>query len=156
LGDAVERRLQGGVRIGVGLLVEADMAVADLDEGEPVHRCAERLAAEAETARHAARHRPDDTGAGPGHAFEEPAPARASVVGLLRIHDVRSFASSGEAEIGGSADLFAPDKKFRMAGINRRPRRSYSERRAMIWARRAPLTDGRRGGTSTEPVIRSR
>ena len=90
-GDAVERRLQGGVRIGVGLLVEADMAVADLDEGEPVHWRPEGLA-KAEAARHAAGHGPDDAGAGPGHAFEEPAPAGAEFVGLLRIHDVRSFA----------------------------------------------------------------
>src|SRR5437660_766420 len=81
----------------------------------------------AEAARHAARHRPDDAGAGPGHAFEEPAPAGAGVSRLLRIHDVRSFASTAEAEIGGSADLFAAGKIFRMAGINRRPRRSCSE-----------------------------
>jgi hypothetical protein len=33
------------VALGSGLasLVEADMAVADLNEGEPVHRCGERF-----------------------------------------------------------------------------------------------------------------
>jgi hypothetical protein len=42
-GDAVERRLHSGAGVGVGLQVEPDMGVADLNEGELVRRCGECL-----------------------------------------------------------------------------------------------------------------
>src|SRR4029077_2043842 len=53
--DLVERELQGSVRVGIGFLVEPDMAVADLDEAEPARRRGKRLATETDALRHAPR-----------------------------------------------------------------------------------------------------
>ena len=92
LGDAVKRRLQGGVRVGVGLLVEADMAVADLDEGEPVARRRSECLAQSQSARNPARDRPDDAGTGPSHAFEETAAVNAVFI-VVVFYDVWHIAS---------------------------------------------------------------
>ena len=76
--DLVDGFFQRAERIGVGRLVEADMAVADLQEGERrPPPCGMRLADQAERARHAARDRPEHAGAGPGHAFQHLAAAQA-------------------------------------------------------------------------------
>jgi hypothetical protein len=45
-GDLVERELQRAVRVGIGLGLEADMAVADLDETEAARRRRQGGAAE--------------------------------------------------------------------------------------------------------------
>src|ERR1700722_17985166 len=68
-------------RIRIGRLVETDMAVADLQESETARFLRDRLAHDAERVRHAAGNGPQNTGAGPGHAFEYFAPADA-VVGV--------------------------------------------------------------------------
>src|SRR6266699_618226 len=58
------------------------MAVADLDEGEPVARRRSECFAQSQSARNPARDRPDDAGTGPGHAFEKPAPAEVRSLGF--------------------------------------------------------------------------
>jgi len=67
LGD---RLLQRAERVRIGGLVEADMAVADLEEGETFRVGGERFADEPERLRHPAGKRPQDAGAGPDHALE--------------------------------------------------------------------------------------
>ena len=68
-GDLVDRLLQGRARVGVGGLVEADMAVGNLDEGKAGLL---RLGL-ADQPRGRARRRdgPDDACSRPGHAFED-------------------------------------------------------------------------------------
>src|SRR5215470_557887 len=75
-GDAVERRLQCRVGVGVRLLVEPDMAVADLHKREAAALGRYRLAAELQAPRHAADHCPHEAGAGPSHALQHPPPVR--------------------------------------------------------------------------------
>src|SRR5215475_16074762 len=72
-GNAVERRLQRRFRVRVRLLVEADVTVADLDKGEPVRRRGVRGIGEVKSPRHPADNAPHNAGAGPSHAFEQPA-----------------------------------------------------------------------------------
>jgi len=66
--------LQRGVHIGIGRLVESDVAVADLYELKAIVPAGltEQL-----RGRYAAGHRPHDTGAGPCHAAQESAPVNA-------------------------------------------------------------------------------
>src|SRR5215469_1455688 len=75
-GDAVERRLQCRVGVGVRLLVEPDMAVADLHKREAAALGRYCLAAELQALRHAADHCPHEAGAGPSHALQHPPPVR--------------------------------------------------------------------------------
>ena len=74
LGDRLLKRRQ---RVRVGRLVEADMAVADLQEGEGGGFRRLRLAEQAERFRHAAGDCPQNAGARPDHAFEGVAAADA-------------------------------------------------------------------------------
>src|SRR4029450_11004662 len=60
---------QRATRVGVGRLVEADMAVADLEEGEGWSLGGEHLVEQAQGFRHAARQGPQHASPGP-HAFE--------------------------------------------------------------------------------------
>ena len=78
--DPADRLLERALGVGVGGLVKAHVAVADLQEREPLALLGLRLAEKAERARHAARHGPQQAGAGPGHAFENLAPARSVIV----------------------------------------------------------------------------
>ena len=70
-----DRLFERAERIGIGRLVEADMAVADLQEREAVRFLRRGLADDAERVRHAAGNGPQHAGADPGHAFEHLAPA---------------------------------------------------------------------------------
>jgi hypothetical protein len=85
LGDRVTQRAE---RIWVSGLVEADMTVADLDEGESRSfrgkGVAEEVVAEkAQGFRHAARQNPQHAGAGPDHAFECTPPANSCLFRLV-------------------------------------------------------------------------
>src|SRR5260221_8946081 len=104
LADPPERGRQGLVRMRIGILVEADMGIADLDEGEASH--ARRLGvAHQDRARHAPAHGPQHTGPGPGHAFQKPATVQSvraddSVIALFRDllrHVVLSGFGGGDA-----------------------------------------------------------
>jgi hypothetical protein len=76
--DLVDRFLKRADGVGIGRLVEADMAVADLQERQPARLlCGPCLADEANRSRNAARNRPQHAGAGPGHALEDLTPADA-------------------------------------------------------------------------------
>ena len=77
--DLADRFLQRAARIGIGRLVEAHMAVADLQEGEPLRVRRHGLAHDAQRVRHAAGNSPKHAGADPGHAFEDFAPVYAIV-----------------------------------------------------------------------------
>ena len=109
---APDRLLERALGIRIGGLVEADMAVADLQEGEAVAAsCGLRLSDQAERARHAAGDRPEHAGAGPGHAFEYLAPGGPSprpsslevMVFLLAARALRDW-------IGRADDLFPESK----------------------------------------------
>src|SRR5262245_9678825 len=68
--DLPDRFIERTEHIRIGRLVETDMAVADLQEGQRGCRLRPGLTDDAERARHAAHNRPQHTGSGPGHAFE--------------------------------------------------------------------------------------
>src|ERR1700757_3143666 len=73
--DLGDRLLKGAERIGISRLVEADMTVADLQKGEVARFRVGggSLADEAQRTRHAAAHGPENAGARPGHALQQPA-----------------------------------------------------------------------------------
>src|ERR1700722_8126934 len=77
--DAADRFLERAERIRIGRLVEADMAVADLQAGEALGLLRRRLAHDAQRRRHAAGNGPQLAGADPGHAFENFTPVYAIV-----------------------------------------------------------------------------
>ncbi len=66
--DLVDGLGQSGVRIGIGRLVEADVAVRNLDEGES--RRGRFRRADEPGGGNAGIQRPDEAGAGPGRASE--------------------------------------------------------------------------------------
>src|ERR1700680_2334851 len=68
--DLADRFLERAPRIGIARLVEAHVAVADLQEGEALRLLCHRLAHDAQRMRHAAGNGPKHAGADPGHAFE--------------------------------------------------------------------------------------
>jgi hypothetical protein len=76
----VDRFLERADRVRIGRLVEADMAVADLQEGQPFRFGRLCRADKAQRARHAARNGPEHAGAGPGHAFKDAAAAHPAPV----------------------------------------------------------------------------
>ena len=77
--DLVDGFLERADGVRIGGLVEADMAVADLQEREPARRRSLRFADDAHGTRHPARHGPQHASSGPGHAFEDFAPADAVI-----------------------------------------------------------------------------
>src|SRR5215467_3454200 len=81
--DSVDGFLIGAGRIGIGRLVEAHMAVADLQECQVPGALCHRFVDDAERARHAARYRPQDSGSSPGHAFKDLATAEAAASLLI-------------------------------------------------------------------------
>src|SRR6185369_1427582 len=81
--DAPDGLLEGAERVGVGRFVEADMAVADLQERQPACVLRHGGVYDTERAGHAAGDGPEDAGAGPGHAFEHFAPALAPAADIL-------------------------------------------------------------------------
>src|SRR3984893_14157094 len=84
--DLVQRFLERADRVRVRRLVESDMAVADLQEGQPARCDGLCFADNAHRARDAAGDGPQDAGTGPGHAFENFAPADAALVAVIRSH----------------------------------------------------------------------
>src|SRR5207247_1071357 len=84
--DLVQRFLERADSVRVRRLVESDMAVADLQEGQPTRCDGPCLADNAHRARDAAGDGPQDAGTGPGHAFENFAPADAVPVIVIRSH----------------------------------------------------------------------
>ena len=88
--DLVDRLLQRGERVRIGGFVEADMAVADLQEGEAGGALLGglRIAEQIQRFWHAARDGPEHARARPDHAFQCVAPVDAVVVvshvGLLQ------------------------------------------------------------------------
>src|SRR6202040_3620242 len=75
--DLLDGFLERADGIRIGGLVEADMAVADLQEREPARRRSLRFADDADGARYPARHGPQHARSRPGHAFQDFAPADA-------------------------------------------------------------------------------
>ena len=76
LGDGLFQRAE---RIRIGRLVEADMTVADLQEGQPLGFGRGGFTHDTERVRHAAGYGPQHAGADPGHAFQHFAPAGAVI-----------------------------------------------------------------------------
>ena len=66
--DLVDRRVERCARVRIGGLLEADVAVGNLDEGKAALRRFRR--ADQARRRHAAGDRPDHAGPGPQHAFQ--------------------------------------------------------------------------------------
>ncbi len=104
--DLVDGGLQGGGDIGVRGLAEAHVAVADLDEVEFSLRGMLPALAEGLRREDAAAHGPEDSGSGPGHAFQEAAAVDAVVIVVVNdsfchVHlacpdsDARQFIPSG-------------------------------------------------------------
>src|SRR5262249_4396655 len=86
--DLGDRDTQRPERIWVSGLVEADMTVADLEEGESRSFSGkgvaeEAVAEKAQGFRHAARQSPQHAGAGPDHAFECTPPAHSCLFRLV-------------------------------------------------------------------------
>jgi hypothetical protein len=104
--DLAHGLAEGGLRVGVGRLVEADVAVADLQErealGGPVGRG--RGLVEADRAGQPAAHREQRARAGPGHALEESAPVVVVVIVHLGSLDLglQEQDETGRAVIPGS------------------------------------------------------
>src|SRR4051794_4430908 len=84
--DLVDGFLQRADRIRIGRLVEADMAVADLQERHAGGLGGQRRVDNAERARHAAGDGPEHAGAGPGHAFQDLASADTVPVVVVIAH----------------------------------------------------------------------
>ncbi len=78
--DLVDSRLQCGGDIGIRRLVEAHMAVADLDEVEFSLRGILLVLAEGLRREDSAAHGPEDAGSRPGHALQKAAAVNAVVV----------------------------------------------------------------------------
>ena len=68
--DLADRLFQRAARIGIGRLVETDMAIGDLQEGQSAHFFRRRPFNQAGGARHPGGDRPQNPGADPGHAFQ--------------------------------------------------------------------------------------
>ena len=81
-----------------GSLREADVAVADLDEREIAARRGRRPAPKAARREDAAADRPEQAGAGPGHAFEEPAAVDAVALVIVVVVICHRYDSSVVAE----------------------------------------------------------
>src|SRR5215470_9148131 len=81
--DSVNGFLIGAGRIGIGRLVEAHMAVADLQECQAPGVLCHRFVDDAERARHTARYGPQHSGSSPGHAFKDLATADAAASLLI-------------------------------------------------------------------------
>src|SRR5262249_8266208 len=118
----LDRLLERAERVRVGGLVEAHMAVADLQEGE-AGGLRHGLADKAERGRHAARHRPQDAGSGPGHAFQHLATADAVAVVrtivILRAHESPPWGWSPRACLEDRAVYSRP---FDLPGCRRNSR----------------------------------
>jgi len=84
--DLIDRFLERAEGVGVGRLIEPDMAVADLQEGQSTRFGSRRLADNPHRMRHAACDCPQDASTGPGHAFQDLAPADAVPVIVIRSH----------------------------------------------------------------------
>src|SRR5205807_1392497 len=84
--DLGERFLERAERVRICRLIESDMAVADLEKGQPARFGSSRLADNADRTRYAGSDGPQDPGTSPGHAFEDFAPADAARLTLIRTH----------------------------------------------------------------------
>ena len=84
--DLVDAFFKGAECVGIGRLVEADMAVADLQEGHPGRLGGLRRSDNAERARHAAGNGPEHAGTCPGHAFQHAASADTVIVAVVIAH----------------------------------------------------------------------
>jgi hypothetical protein len=111
-GDLVERRLQGRVRVGIGLGLEPHMGVADLDEAERVRRGRQRRSAKAKAARNPAGDAPDDAGAGPAKAFQDVAPGAAGFLDVMGVHNLSLRCGMSAMETGARCGLFVTWKNF--------------------------------------------
>jgi hypothetical protein len=80
--DLFDGCLESGADIRVGGLVEAHMAVADLDEAQFARR-RHRMLAEGLRRQHAAADGPDHACSGPGHALQEAAAINTVVVTIV-------------------------------------------------------------------------
>src|SRR5215469_6213401 len=75
--DLGDRLLERAQRVRIGRLVEADMAIADLQEGKTAALGRLRFTHYSERVRHAAGNAPQHASAAPGHALQNFAPADA-------------------------------------------------------------------------------
>jgi hypothetical protein len=105
-GSALMRPIAFGV--GIGRLVEAHVAVADLHKGQARRFRGYRLIDQTERARHPAGDGPEQAGARPGHAFENLAPVWPLAVAVIAgSHDPSPVQHERYADrIGPPADLF--------------------------------------------------
>src|SRR6476660_4406123 len=93
--DLCDRVAQGRGDVFVGVLVEADMAITDLDETQVSTGCSVRsvrTSVEGLRTENATRDGPEDPRTGPRHAFKKP-PAVDSVLVVIMCNDVRHFVS---------------------------------------------------------------
>jgi len=113
--DLVDRFLERADGVRIGRLVEADMAVADLQEGEPFRFGRLRRTDQSQRARHAARNGPEHAGAGPGHAFKDAAAAYSVpvIVVVVIAHDKSPWSLDWVSTglIGGGRSLFPPSRR---------------------------------------------
>jgi hypothetical protein len=109
LGNGLAQRAE---RIRVSRLAEADMAVADLQEGEARRFRGQSVAKQAQGFRHTARQRPQHPGPRPDHTFERAPSAYARLISfpppLVTHHRLlRSLACAPrDKETGVGDDLF--------------------------------------------------
>ena len=83
--DLPDRFLKRADRIGVGWGMEADMTIADLQEGQLARLGRQRSVDNAERARHAAGNRPKHPRTRPRHAFQHLAAVEAVAVCLVAV-----------------------------------------------------------------------
>src|SRR5581483_8818790 len=138
-GDGLFQRAE---RVRIGGLVEADMAVADLQERQPLGFLGLRFAHDAERMRNAAGNSPQHAGSDPGHAFQHFAPVDA-VVAVEFAHCSVSFMPNRMRPMrlpgtrSGRADVYSRAEMIFMGGTVRAllyrlfcfpPRRARSQR----------------------------
>ena len=98
--DLAHRSLERAGDILIRRLFEADMTVAELDEREVRRLGRRRLLAEHSRRKQAAADGPDHSGAGPGHALEEPASIDAVVAWKVRSWNILVLVSVNIASHG--------------------------------------------------------
>ena len=84
--DLVDAFFKRAECVGIGRLVEADVAVADLQEGQAGRLGRRRGTDKSQRMGHAAGNGPKYAGAGPGHAFQHSATADAVIMVVVIAH----------------------------------------------------------------------
>jgi hypothetical protein len=141
--DFVDGRGEGGANVGIGGLVEAHVAVADLHKGKLAFRCllGEAFLAQGKGLQHSALNDAEGTGACPGHALEKTAAVHSIFVQVFG--DVVQHFDPPSCECAG-VPWCDPDRSLiRTGGCGKYSRCIPENGLGVRW--QAPLDSGRKG-----------